>query len=62
MLSSQPYLKMIEPLLQAVPEDNGGKARVEQLRGGVALTGVTFGYHAADKPLFENLSLEVRPG
>lgn len=62
MLSSQPYLKMIEPLLQAVPEDNGGKARVEQLRGGVALKGVTFGYHAADKPLFENLSLEVRPG
>ncbi|MGN0038167.1 MAG: ATP-binding cassette domain-containing protein, partial [Coriobacteriales bacterium] len=23
---------------------------------------MTFGYHAADKPLFKNLSLEVKPG
>lgn len=62
MLSSAPYLKMIEPLLHTMPEDTGGKTRVEQVRGGVALKGVTFGYHAGDKPLFENLSLEVKPG
>ncbi len=54
-------LKMLAPILETAPETNPRKRRVEQLKGNIELSNISFGY--GDSPLvIKDLSLKIRAG
>ncbi|MDO5327549.1 MAG: ATP-binding cassette domain-containing protein [Clostridia bacterium] len=59
--SIKPSIELIKPLLNAKPELSDGLETVTSLSGGIELSHITFGYDPDSKPLFEDLSLTIRP-
>ena len=57
-----PRLKMIEPILQAVPEYGTDKAMVSSLEGKIELDHVTFRYDEDSPAVLDDLSLTIEPG
>jgi len=57
-----PMLKMVEPILAAVPENSGNKRIVSALSGGFEVNSITFRYSPEGPAILDNLSLKVRSG
>jgi ABC-type bacteriocin/lantibiotic exporter with double-glycine peptidase domain len=57
-----PSLKFAKPLLEGLPEAEGGRVDPGRLSGGLELAGVTFRYPGADTAVFQGLSLRIEPG
>ena len=57
-----PCLRMIEPVLQAVPEYGNDKAMVSELTGRIELNHVTFRYDQDSPAVVDDLSLTIKPG
>lgn len=58
----QSYLTAVRPLLEAVPESSQKGKQIMNLTGSIELSGVTFRYDPAQKPVLEDLTLKVKPG
>lgn len=58
----KPVYEMIKPVLQTLPEVNEGKRVITKLSGGVELSNVSFRYNENMPPLFDGISLKIRPG
>ncbi len=57
-----PCLRMIEPVLQAVPEYGNDKTMVTELTGKIELNHVTFRYDQNSPAVVDDLSLTIKPG
>ena len=57
-----PMLKMVEPVLQAVPECSYEKPSVQGLSGGIEVSNLSFRYGEGLPYVVEDLSFRVRPG
>ncbi len=58
-----PLLSRLQPVLDTPPEREGpAAAQPGDLRGDVALSGVTFGYRQGSAPLFRDLTLRLEQG
>lgn len=57
-----PQMKLIEPILDAVPESVDDSELVDFISGGVEISNVTFRYGPNTAPVVNNLSLKIRPG
>lgn len=62
IFAAVPRMEILTPVLSARPERLPDRIDPGRLRGDVALTGVTFSYHAEDPPVLEDISLHVHPG
>ncbi len=58
----RPMMKQVEPLLMAVPEATEDKPAVENLSGGIGVSGVSFRYSESSPYVLEDLTFSVRPG
>ncbi len=58
----KPTLKMVEPILEAVPEIALGKKVVTRLSGAIELNNVSFRYSESMPMVIDNLSLKIRSG
>ena len=58
----RPMLELVEPILETVPETTEGKTSVEELTGGIEVSGVSFRYNPQQPYILRNLSLKVKPG
>jgi len=58
----KPMLEMVEPILQAIPENSGNKRIISALSGGFEVNSVTFRYDPGGPAILDNLSLKVRSG
>ncbi len=57
----KPYLKMVEPIFDTVPEVSGNKDIVEKLGGGIEISHLSFKY-GEDLPLIlDDLSIKISP-
>lgn len=61
LLAARAVLRRAEPILTAVPESAGG-GEVAPLSGGIDVRGVVYRYRDDLPPIFDGLSLSVRPG
>lgn len=57
-----PVLSRLRPILDSPPERSGTASQPGNLKGGVALAAVTFGYRHGSTPLFRELSMTIEPG
>ncbi|BBZ32698.1 ATP-binding cassette domain-containing protein [Mycolicibacterium confluentis] len=57
-----PQLSRLNPIVAADAENRPDVVHPGQLTGALSMREVTFGYRTDRPPLFENLSLDVRPG
>ena len=57
-----PMLKLVEPVLQAVPEYSYDKPSVQSLSGGIEVSNLSFKYGEGQPYVVEDLSFRVRPG
>lgn len=58
-----PQLKLLEPILEAVPESSEESTTVDNISGSVELSNVVFGYGASmQHMLLKNVSLKIRAG
>ena len=57
-----PIVKMVRPILEAVPEMEQGKKEVRSIRGEVELSNVTFRYDKNLPPVLQDLSLKIKRG
>jgi len=57
-----PTRKFIQPLLEALPEQDSGRVDPGRLSGLIDLSNVSFRYPGGDQPVFAGLSLRVEPG
>ena len=58
----KPTLKMVEPIMSAVPEISQGKKVVTRLSGAIELNNVSFRYDESMPMIIQNLSLKIRSG
>ena len=58
----RPTLRMVEPILTAVPEIAQGKKVVTRLTGGIELNNISFRYEEDGPLVIDNLSLKIRSG
>ena len=58
----KPTLKMVEPIMSAVPEIDGRKKVVTRLSGSIELNNVSFRYDENMPMVIDNLSLKIRSG
>ncbi|MGC2856240.1 NHLP bacteriocin export ABC transporter permease/ATPase subunit [Novispirillum sp. DQ9] len=62
VLGAIPMYRRARPVLAATPEESGPRRQPGDLRGGVEIANLTFGYDAGGAPLFRDLSLTIEPG
>jgi ABC-type bacteriocin/lantibiotic exporter with double-glycine peptidase domain len=62
VLAAVPRLAVLRPILGAEPERTPDRVDPGDLRGDLALAGVTFAYQPDEPPVLEDVSLHVRPG
>ena len=58
----RPVMKLVEPILQTVPEISEDKRMVTRLSGAVELNNVSFRYGPETPVVLDDLSLKIRPG
>jgi NHLM bacteriocin system ABC transporter ATP-binding protein len=58
----KPMLEMVQPILEAVPENSDNKKILTSLSGGFELNNITFRYDPEGPLILDDLSLKVRPG
>ncbi len=58
----RPVLKLVQPILNAVPEVSANKATVTRLSGGVEFNNVSFRYTETGPLILDDFSLKIRPG
>ena len=58
----KPTLEMIRPILEAVPEMNGGSRPVGRLSGAIELNQVSFRYEESMPDIIDNFSLKIHAG
>ena len=58
----KPLLKSVEPILKAVPEMQAKAPQVEDLFGGIEVSGLSFRYEMDGPLVLDNLSLHIEPG
>ncbi|WP_159996404.1 ATP-binding cassette domain-containing protein [Roseomonas sp. 18066] len=57
-----PTRKFAQPLLETLPEAEGGRVDPGRLSGALSFTGVAFRYGPSDPWIFQGLDLALRPG
>lgn len=62
LADTKPILRMIQPIMDTVPEVSEGKTVVESLSGAIELNHVSFRYKEADPLVIDDLSLKIAPG
>ncbi|MDZ4131613.1 MAG: ATP-binding cassette domain-containing protein, partial [Dethiobacteria bacterium] len=58
----KPMLEMVQPILEAVPENSDNKKILTSLSGGFELNNITFRYDPEGPLILDDLSLKVRSG
>ena len=58
----KPLLKSVKPILKAVPEMQAKAPQVEDLYGGIEVSGLSFRYEEEAPLVLDNLSLRIEPG
>lgn len=58
----KPLLKSVEPILEAVPEMEAKAPQVEDIFGGIEVSGLSFRYEEEGPLVLDNLSLRIEPG
>jgi NHLM bacteriocin system ABC transporter ATP-binding protein len=58
----KPALDLLEPILQAEPENDGCKKQIKSLQGDIEINQVTFRYKKDLPPVIDNLSLKIKKG
>ncbi len=58
----KPTLEMAAPILDAVPEESEGKEVINELKGEIELSDVTFKYEDDMPNVIDHLSLKINPG
>ena len=58
----RPLLESVKPILEAVPEMEAKAPQVEDLFGGIEVSGVSFRYEEDGPLILDNLSLKIEPG
>ncbi len=58
----RPYLKMVEPIFDTVPEISGNKTIVEKLSGTIEISHVSFRYEEEGPTIIDDLSLKIKSG
>lgn len=62
MADLKPILKMIQPIMDTVPEVSEGKRVVEKLSGSIELNHVSFRYNENSPMIIDDISLKITPG
>ncbi len=62
MANAGPLFKLIEPIMEAVPETGAGKKQVTSLSGRIEVSNVTFRYAKDGPTVLNNISLRLEPG
>ncbi|MEO3746749.1 ATP-binding cassette domain-containing protein [Plantactinospora sp. B5E13] len=62
VVAAVPRLENLHDILAAEPERQPQRTDPGELRGGVAMREVTFGYHPDAPPVLDDVSFEVQPG
>ncbi|MGN0649306.1 MAG: NHLP bacteriocin export ABC transporter permease/ATPase subunit [Oscillospiraceae bacterium] len=62
MADIKPILKMIQPIMDTVPEVSEGKRVVEKLSGSIELNHVSFRYNENSPMIIDDISLKITPG
>ncbi|WP_408071336.1 ATP-binding cassette domain-containing protein [Butyrivibrio sp. JL13D10] len=57
-----PILKMVKPIMDAVPEVSEDKPVLEKLTGNIELNNVTFRYEEGTPPVLDNFNLKIKAG
>ena len=58
----KPLLRSVKPILEAVPEMEAKAPQVEDLFGGIEVSGLSFRYEDEGPLVLDNLSLRIEPG
>jgi tetratricopeptide (TPR) repeat protein len=58
----KPLLNSVKPILEAVPEMEAKAPQVEDLFGGIDISGLSFRYEEEGPLVLDNLSLRIEPG
>ena len=58
----KPLMESVKPILEAVPEMEAKAPQVEDLFGGIEVSGVSFRYEDDGPLILDNLSLKIEPG
>ena len=58
----KPLLESVKPILEAVPEMDDKAPQVENLFGGIEVSGVSFRYEEEGPMILDDLSLKILPG
>lgn len=61
-MTPAPFMRLIEPMLAAVPETARPGQEVERLVGRIEVDHLTFAYDRGRAPVLDDLSLKIRPG
>lgn len=58
----KPTFDMARPLLEAIPENNDAKIKIENINGNIKLNNVSFKYTETGPLILDNLSLNIKEG
>ena len=57
-----PYIKLVEPILEAEPELNADQVSVSNITGGIDLNHVSFSYNDHSPKVLDDVTLHIAPG
>lgn len=58
----KPTIEMAAPILEAVPEHTDGLREIDELKGSIEISNITFRYSEDMPDVISNLSLKINPG
>ncbi|MBF0423259.1 MAG: NHLP bacteriocin export ABC transporter permease/ATPase subunit [Magnetococcales bacterium] len=61
-LGVRPLFERFHPIIEAVPENGGGRRAPGRLRGGMIFNGVSFRYSSQGPTILDDFSLAIKPG
>ncbi len=62
LLSAQPFLKRLEPILKSIPADWREGTAIDHIKGRIDVSHVSFHYPGSDRMILDDVSFTVEPG